>query len=507
MTMKILEILDQDNVPEEPITAQPEVAPEQPTPQSVAPAKITPKKVAPVSVAPVYADSKQLTVVINILETALPHGKFTAQAASGSKQVRSIRARGISLAELKSAMATWGATITTPDAKQVSASSTFPANSFLKDNILYTVVIGMKGIKANDENSAGIGSKELSPAGLGIHGGKFNKENLIAATKKAVTAKFEKRDPMLASTLIALVDNAAAGGTDPLSEEQMAHIADYLGIVSQDFGEILAPILIMKPDDEAELPTGNNPLVDVKLPNMNLSVKALTGSGTSFRAISDLMDKYEASIGQDKGKAKKYNILKQFHPSTGGNNKDKIIRAAAAAKIPEYKKLLDILGVSKLTSFNDLTLAVQSKTGKADYAKFLKKFYPMMIAGPWGKAVGLPADGSYYLGKTTVLKKEKSAGKPSYTANPVSAGSDILTYSLGVGLLNYIKQGTHSIQYKEMMTDIVNKAEAVLGHITINADGTMKLTTRPFSDLQFNFQYHAPSHIPGNNLPGFMAIL
>ena len=58
-----------------------------------------------------------------------------------------------------------------------------------------------------------------------------------------------------------------------------------------------------------------------------------------------------------------------------------------------------------------------------------------------------------------------------------------------------------------MMTDIVNKADAVIGHITINTDGTQSLRTEPFSNLEFNFHYRAPSHIPGNNLPGFMAIL
>ena len=58
-----------------------------------------------------------------------------------------------------------------------------------------------------------------------------------------------------------------------------------------------------------------------------------------------------------------------------------------------------------------------------------------------------------------------------------------------------------------MMTDIVKHADAVIGHIAINPNGTLKLTTRPFSELKFAFQYHAPSHIPGNNLPGFIAIL
>jgi hypothetical protein len=58
-----------------------------------------------------------------------------------------------------------------------------------------------------------------------------------------------------------------------------------------------------------------------------------------------------------------------------------------------------------------------------------------------------------------------------------------------------------------MMTSIVSQADAVIGHIDMNPDGTLKLITRPFSDLKFEFQYHAPSHIPGNNLPGFIAVL
>ena len=459
----------------------------------------------PVPQEPVYAN-KELKSAIQFLAGQLPNGKFTREGAGGSKQIPSIRAKGISPADLKTAMGKWGATATSTDTKQVSASSSFPAYSFEKDGILYTVVIGMKGAKAGDETSIGIGRKELTPAGLGIHGRVFNKKELVSATINAVTSKFGERDPILANILIALVNSAAGGGKAVLPAEGMAHISDYLGTVSQDFGEILAPILIMKPNDKAELPTGNNPLVDVKLQGMNISVKALTGSGTSFRSISDLMDKYEASIGQDAGKQEKFKILKQFHPGTGGNNKDKIIRSVATATIPEYQKLLSTLNVSKLTSFSDLEKAVGA-TKNTDYATFLKTFYPMMNAGNWGKPVGLPADGAYYLGLTDKVKKEKSAGKPSFVANPVKAGADIITYALGVGLLNYIKQGADSLEYKDMMTDIVNKADVVIGHISINRDGTLLLKTRSFSDLKFDFQYHASSHIPGNNLPGFIAIL
>jgi hypothetical protein len=253
--------------------------------------------------------------------------------------------------------------------------------------------------------------------------------------------------------------------------------------------------------------------VDVKIPGMNLSVKALTGSGTSFRSISDLMDKYEATIASDKESNEQYEVLKAFHPSAGGKNVDKIIKAAAKANIKEYKEAVRKFGsfdnfaglVGRASTFNWRDGSVES------YRDFLNLSLDVFTASDSGgtKFVGMPADGKYYLGSDGAKKppKQKAAGYASFRANPAKAAADIITYSLGVGLLNYIKGGKNAEKYKKMMTDIVNKADAVIGHITVNRDGTMKLVTKPFSTLQFQFQYHAPSHIPGNNLPGFIALL
>jgi hypothetical protein len=371
----------------------------------------------------------------------------------------------------------------------------------------------MKGVKGDDESSVGLARKELTPTGLGIAGGFFDKKQLINDTKKAVESKIRKRDPVLADALIALVDSAAAGGTTPISPELMAHISPYLGTVSQDFGEILAPILILEPGQKAELPKGNEPLVDVKIPGMNLSIKALTGSGTSFRSISNLMDKYESTIADDKESKKHFEVLKAFHPSAGGKNVDKIIKAAAMANIKEYKE-----AVRKFGSFDDFaSLFKRASTfnwrdgGVESYRDFLNLSLDVFTASDSGgtKFVGMPADGKFYLGggKKSSSPREKAAGYASFRANPFKAAADIITYSLGVGLLNYVKGGKNAEKYKTMMTDIVKEADAVIGHITVNKDGTMSLVTKPFSTLQFQFQYHAPSHIPGNNLPGFIALL
>jgi hypothetical protein len=306
---------------------------------------------------------------------------------------------------------------------------------------------------------------------------------------------------------LALVDIAANKGIGTLSLEHQDRLKSILGTVSQDFGEILAPIIIMDENDQAELPAGNNPIVDVKLKNINLSVKALTGSGTSFRSVKDLMDKYEASILNDKKKMSKFAVLKQFHPSAGGSNKDKIIAASMTAEILEYKKLCSIFKVKSIPNFNTMLNLTENLSKQTDYAGFLKTVYPAMTAGNWGMPVGLPADGNYHMGfKANAPKKNYTAGKASFDTCPGLASADILTYVLGVGLLNHIRRGTDSADYSKMMTDIVSKANAVLGHITINKDGSMKIITKPFSDIKFEFQYHAPSHIPGNNLPGFIGI-
>ena len=449
-----------------------------------------------------YANLAMCKELANQLAGILPNGTFKVQNAGGVKTIPHVRAQKISLSELQSAMSSLGATASSPDAKQTVLSGKFPVHSFELDNNIVSIVIG--SVSAGASN-VGLNRKELAPTGLGLDGGKFTREELIINTKKGLDAAI--RDQNLKQALIGLVDIAAAGGNTPLDPELAASIKPLIGIISQDFGEILAPILIMDNDDIAEFPSGNAPIVDVKLKNTNLSVKALTGSGTSFKTVADLMDQYESSINSDKGLTKKYQILKQFHPSTGGSNVDKIIRAVSMAKIPEYTTICSIIGVQKLSSYDEFAKLILDFTKNMKYSEFLETFYPAMMAGNWGKPVGLPADGPYYMGqKKEAPKKEKAAGKNSYMAKPGYGAANILTYVMGIGLLNYIRRGKDSKQYSNMMTDIVKQANASIGHITINPNGTMTLKTTPFSQLKFEFQYHAPSHIPGNNLPGFMYV-
>lgn len=481
-------------------TAKPKVPPAQTATEPTTPQPATQQHIA----EPTYASKAELNKLAKQLETVVPSGRFDATGKSRGKPVEHIRVFSASRAELLGALSKLGFKQEDLRPEQTHLSTKYAANifSFNKNNQIFSFVISSKG---TSETSVGVGIKEYSPTNLGLAGKVLKRKELIAASKQAVMNK--AKDENLKNALLGLIDIAAKRGQGQLSPELNQAISDSRNQLSVDFGEVLAPIAIMDDNDVAEFPVGNSPLIDVKVGKQNISVKSLSGSGTSFRSIANLMDKYEASMSADSPDKAKYDILKRFHPSAGGNNKDKIISATAQANIPEYAEMLKIFGVKSFNSFSQLSAALRN-LNITDYSTFLKTFYPAMTAGKWGKPAGLPADGAYYMGtKKEAPKTEKTAGKRSFDRDPVDAGADILTYVLGVGLLNFVTRGGDSEQYSKMMTDIVSKADAVIGKIDITVAGGLKVSTKPFSDLKFAFQYHAPSHIPGNNLPGFIAIL
>lgn len=487
MTMRFFEL-----TPNQPLT------PDNPEPQSFD------QKPEQQSIQqPKFASKTDMSNLAAELKKSVPHGRFDSKSKSKDKPVEHIRVFGASKADLVRAMSEAGFEQTDLRPEQNRLSTKYAGNifSFVKDNQIYSFVIASK------EAGTGVGIKEYSPTNLGLAGKVLTRKELINAARAAVENK--AKDPNLKAALLGLVDIAANRGQGQLSSELNQAIAADRNQLSVDFGEVLAPIAIMDDNDSAEFPTGNQPLIDVKVGKQNISVKSLSGSGTSFRSIADLMDKYESANTDDASK-EKFEILKKFHPSAGGNNKDKIISSAAQAQTAEYQKMIEILGVSALGSFKDLSAALSAILVEinSEYGLFLKKFYPAMTAGGWGKPVGLPADGQYYMGmKDSPPKKEKTAGKVSFDIDPPNAGADILTYVLGVGILNFITKGKDAEEYSKLMTNIVKEADAVIGKIDITANGSLKVTTKPFNDLKFAFQYHAPSHIPGNNLPGFIAIL
>lgn len=458
--------------------------------------------------APLYADWAQTKLAAIQLTKLLPKADIKMQNATGVKPVPHIRISKTSPQEIKVAIEGPGlhSRLDSADAVQSRVSGKYSPYSFEVNGITYTLVLSTS--RSGDDSRIGINRKELSPTNLGLAGQSFNRHELIAATRAALEKNV--RDEQLRAGLIQLLDNAARGGKGKIDAELAAYIWPVIGTISQDFGEILAPLLVMDDKDEATFPVGNSPLVDVLMKKGNMSVKAMTGSGTSFRVVADLMDKYAKTIETDADKKKKFEILNKFHPSQGGLNVDKIVAAVKFANIPEYQEAVRVFG--NFSNWKELEQQMKRwpwKDGsKSNYRNFLEVAMDIFTAGNWGMPIGMPADGGIHLGTAkNADREEKVAGYPSFKANPHKAAADILTYSMGQGLVRFITKGKNKEEYSEMMTDIVKQSNAVLGHVTIKADGSIVLVTKSFNDLEFKFQYHAPTHMPGNNLPGFIAIL
>ena len=82
-----------------------------------------------------------------------------------------------------------------------------------------------------------------------------------------------------------------------------------------------------------------------------------------------------------------------------------------------------------------------------------------------------------------------------------------MVYILGTSFLKDAKQDSRRDQYNNLIKRMMNQVDAQLAHITVTPQGTLELKQKSFSDMNYKFQYHAPSHIPGNNLPGFTLVV
>lgn len=357
-----------------------------------------------------------------------------------------------------------------------------------------------------------VSKKEFSPTVLGLAGKVYTKDQLVSAAQSAVVVKTKSR-PALRDILLELIE-VAQGIKSSLSPENLANFSsDARKKVSQDFGEILAPIMLAKGQEMIEFPAaGNFPLIDVVVGSTKYSVKSLTGSGTSFSSIVELLDKFEHTIASDKDQQTLYELIKHYKPGEGtGKNVDKIIRAAVHAKIPEYTTAVQVLG-REFTDYASLVSIIGDIVDNSteNYTRFLQTIYPISVAGDWGGPVGLPADATKYVPEIQLPTRKgeaKQAGYPAFKNKPTKAAADILTYIVGVGTLNYVTRGEKSADYSKMMTNIVSQSPAWLGHIQITKNGSLDIFAKPFNELNFSFDYHAPSHLPGNNLPGFIVVL
>ena len=458
-----------------------------------------------------FASRAQIKQLAANLAQDLPDIRFDVDSKSGFPYIRIF---GSDKQTITNYLKQYGYDNLPLEPKQFGLSSKYRSNilSYNAGDVIYSMVVAGSGRKDDDSKGVAVSIKEFTPTTLGLAGNIYNRESLIKDTQNAVIAKTKTR-PELQQILLELI-NVAAGKQPALSPEANENLSQRArDQLSVDFGEVLAPIKLAKKGDAIEFPKeGNYPLIDVFVGDLKYSVKSLTGSGTSFRSIQDLMDNFEGTIQNDKTQEKLFALFKSYHPKAGGKNVDKIIAGSNHIKVPEYSKIAEILG-QNFTDYASLqALLSKQKFAKMPneqgYSEFLKMFYPAMIAGNWGKPVGLPADGNYYMGTSKGKEKptEKEAGFPSFRNNPAKAATDILTYVMGVGTLNAVERGPDAQEYAKMMTNIVNQSPAWLGRLDITDTGQVVASAKPFTDLKFKFQYHAPSHKPGNNLPGFMIV-
>jgi hypothetical protein len=458
-----------------------------------------------------FASRNQIKQLADNLAQDMPDIRFKVDSKNGLPYIRVF---GSDTGTITNYLKQFGYDSLPLEPKQFGLSSKYRSNilSYNAGDVIYSMVVAGSGKKEDDSKGVSVSIKEFTPTTLGLAGKEYNKASLIKDTQAAVIAKTKTR-PELQQILLELIQ-VAAGAQSELSPEANENLSkrarDQLSV---DFGEILAPIKLANKSDKIEFPKeGNFPLIDVFVGDLKYSVKSLTGSGTSFRSIQNLMDNFEGTMENDETQERLFSLFKSYHPKAGGKNVDKIIAGARHISVPEYTKIVEILG-GEFTDYASLqALLSKQKFAKMPneqgYSQFLKMFYPAMVAGNWRHPAGLPADGNYYLGTSKSKEKptEKEAGYPSFKVNPVKAATNILTYVVGIGTLNAVERGPDAKEYAKMMTNIVNQSPAWLGRLDITGSGEVVASAKPFTDLKFKFQYHAPSHKPGNNLPGFIIV-
>jgi hypothetical protein len=396
--------------------------------------------------------------------------------------------------------------------------------TFTKNNIVFTVVIAGKGAGVGSEGKCQVGIQMLRPEKFGLKGVDMNKAQLAAKVKAAIP-QVAKADPILQQALSQLID-VAMGERSTVDAPLMDHISGCLNLISQDFGEVLTPIVLA--DGENDIisfsATSNKPLIDVDVKGVPVAVKSLGGSGNSFSAIRDMIQDYEKSMKSEDPSwqgNKAFKILQDFVSKDGKTN-DKLIRAAQLATVPEATALNNILGTSP-QNYAQMETAVANLVQKLSitpagkknlYAAYLKTIWPASIAAgrTRGKKatlvpVGLPGDyRSYIKDEDTVeepKQSSKSAGKKKFDANFVRAASRQLTYMLGMGFRNQVVEGGDKDEMEETITSIMTRKEAIAAKITIGNDGSIKVIKTPFKDLKFGYQYHAGTDTVDQNAPGF----
>lgn len=417
------------------------------------------------------------------------------------------------------------------DSKQIQTSDSFQETtySYVADGVIYTIVLAGKG----KEGKAQTGIQTLRPEFFGLSGQTKSRSELAQYVKSRLSDA--TKDTVFQQGLAQLID-VAMGDRSNVDQNLMDHMAgQVLNLVSQDFGEILTPIIMAKDDSELiSFPEkSNKPLIDAVVNGRPVAVKSLGGSGNSFAVIKDLIDTYEETKKKQDpnfSPSKSFQILRDF-VSSEGKTVDKLIRAAQNAKVPEATSLNKILGFSKPPmNYKELESGViqlvnrlKSEGDSNLYKRYLETITPAAFSAnrmtkpregrkskkefvPKPIGVGLPADYNKYVkidSEDDAEENKRSAGKKKFDQDFVRAATRQLTYMLGVGFRNHVVEGPAAKEMENTISDIMTAKDAVGAKIDIRPNGTIKVITVPFSDLRFGYQYHAGTSTVNQNAPGF----
>jgi len=462
---------------------------------------------------PVYADKVDYTSLTPALaawleQAGVENAKNKIEYSKKGGRLPVLRISDTTSEQLNQSLKSMGLVPAALTDQQSVSSGQFEILSYTGKGKTYTFVLRGRKTAASYASAAAdmvLIPKSLTPVKLGLARDYSNRKDLADAAKQAIKAKVKNQNLAKALTeLVVLAENRGAG---QLSPESLEYVKPFLGMISQDFGEILAPIALAADGEEISFPVGNEKLIDVTVGgNVRYSVKALGGSGTSMNSLGSLLDEYDMTL-TDAGKQQMFRNAIKIWASTKkeGSVTDRICLAANLNRTPEYLSYVDILG-GEFDSWAKLKGLLSNKVKGLDYKGFLEMILPATQAGNWGSNVGMPADSNYYLGLTPNKPKPGIAGKYSYDHDPVDGAANIITYSLGKGIEYMIRRGPNKQQYKDIMNDMIKQLNCQLGHVDIDNQGQLVITSKPFDDLDFEFDYHAPSHIAGNNRPGFMIV-
>jgi hypothetical protein len=353
------------------------------------------------------------------------------------------------------------------------------------------------------KKGSSVGIKVFTPTNLDLAGKTMSRQELYKSLKNTIPSKVT--DNNVQELLLQLLDVAIKKKTavEPDIIEQFT-TADLrqLGI---DFGEILGPL--MSGQDNIKFPAGNSMLADVEIDGKLISIKSASGSGTSFKAILPYLDKLKNNKAIKLNKEEKeVNKFFRAFVDTKGNNMDKIVAGSNLANTPEHQAMAKLIGKDNF-NLSDIE-AFAGKFGKRQYGKFLETIYPVSIAGGYkindkARPNGLPQDAAYYMHKSDKKPSAKQAGKPFWMAKgPAVAGRNIMVYILAASFLKDAKRVEKKDKFSNFLKKVMQGTNAELMWVTINANGTLSLQRKAINNVNADFQYHAPSHIPGNNLPG-----